>query len=83
MPTEGISLDMDHEKTSVMGYRTHVEVSGIHHSNTGLQIAQDMCINGYFMLLFDLAPEGGGRRRLIRHSLRMAITGSYCNLANH
>ena len=42
VPCEGLSLDMDHEKTSVMGYRTLFEGSGIHHSNTGLQITHDM-----------------------------------------
>ena len=57
IPTEGLSLGMDHEKTSVMGYRTLFEASGIHHSNSGLQITHDMYINGYFMLLFDLTPE--------------------------
>ena len=48
---------MEHEKTSVMGYRTLSEVSGIHHSNTSLQISHDMHISGYFMLLFDLTPD--------------------------
>jgi hypothetical protein len=48
---------MDHEKTSVMGYRTLFEGSGIHHSNSGLQITHDMYISGYFMLLFDLTPD--------------------------
>ena len=72
MPSEGLSLDMDHERTSVMGYRTLFEGSGIHHSNTGLQITHDMYINGYFLLLFDLTPDRG-RGRLIRHSLRMEI----------
>ena len=57
MPSEGLSLDMDHEKTSVMDYRTLFEGSGIHHSNTGLQITHDMLINGYFNLLFDLTPD--------------------------
>jgi len=33
VPTEGLSLVMDHEKTSVMGYRALFEVSGFHHSN--------------------------------------------------
>ena len=42
---------------SVMGYRTLFEGSGIHHSNTGLQITHDMYINGYFMLLFDLTAD--------------------------
>ena len=37
-PSEGLSLDMDYEKMSVMGYRTLSEVSRIHHSNKGLQI---------------------------------------------
>ena len=48
---------MDHEKTSVMGYRTLFDGSGIHHSNAGLQITHDMYINGYFMFLFDLTPD--------------------------
>jgi hypothetical protein len=37
-----------------MGYRTLFEGSGIHHSNTGLQITHDMYIKGFFLLLFDL-----------------------------
>jgi len=57
VPTEGLSLGMDHEKTSVMGYRTLFEGSGIHHSNWGLQITHDMYISGYFLLLFDLTPD--------------------------
>ena len=56
-PNEGLSLGMDHEKTSVMGYRTLFEGSGIHHSNAGHQIRHDMFVNGYFMLLFDLTPD--------------------------
>jgi hypothetical protein len=59
VPSKGLSLDMDHEKTSVMGYRTPFEISGIHHSNTGQQINHDMYINGYFILLFDLTPDHG------------------------
>ena len=54
---EGLSLGMDHEKTSVMGYRTLFEGSGIHRTNSGLQIIHDMYIKGYFMLLFDLTPD--------------------------
>ena len=58
VPSEGgLSLDMGHEKTSVMGYRTLFTGSGIHHSNTGLLISHDMYIAGYFMLLFDLTPD--------------------------
>ena len=40
-----------------MAYRTLFEGSGIHHSNSGLQITSEMYINGYFMLLFDLTPD--------------------------
>jgi len=36
-PNEVLSLGMDHEKSSVMGYRTLFEASGIHHLNLGLQ----------------------------------------------
>jgi hypothetical protein len=57
IPNEGLSLGMDHEKTSVMGYRTLFEGSGIHHSNSGLQITHDMYIAGYFVLRFDLTPD--------------------------
>jgi len=49
---------MEHEKTVVMGYRTLFEGSGIHNSNSGLQI-KHMYINGYFMTLFDLTPDRG------------------------
>ena len=48
---------MDHEKTSVMGYKSLFEGYGIHHSNPGIQITHDMYISGYFMLLFDLTPD--------------------------
>jgi len=57
VPTEGLSLSMDHEKTSVMWFRTLFEVSGIHHSNSDLQITHDMYKCGYFMLLFVLTPD--------------------------
>ena len=57
LPSVGLFLDTDHEKTSVMGYRTPFEESGIHYSNTGLQITHDMYINGFFMLLFDLTTD--------------------------
>ena len=57
IPTEGLALNMGHEKTSVMGYRILVEASGIYHSNSGLQIIHDMYISGYLMLLFDLTPD--------------------------
>jgi len=50
---------MDHEKTSVMGYRMLFEVSGIHHPNSGHQITHEIYINGYFMLLFNLTPDRG------------------------
>jgi len=44
IPAEGLSLGMDHEKTSVMGYRTLFEGSGIHHSKSGFQITHSMYI---------------------------------------
>jgi len=34
LPNQGLFLGMDHEKTSVMVYRTLFEESGIHHCNT-------------------------------------------------
>ena len=46
VPSKGISQDMDQEKSSVMGYRTLFERSGIHNSNSELQLTHDMYING-------------------------------------
>ena len=57
IPAEGLSLGKDHDRKSVMGYRTLFEASGIHYSNSGLQITHDMYVNGYFVLLFDLTPD--------------------------
>jgi hypothetical protein len=57
IPGEGLKLDTGHEKTTVMGYKSLFQGSGIHHSNSGLQITHDMYINGYFMLLYDLTPD--------------------------
>jgi hypothetical protein len=59
IPSGGLHLNMRHRKRSVMGYRTLFEASGIHHSNAGLEITQDIYIAGYFMLLFDLTPDKG------------------------
>jgi len=73
-PNEGLSLGMDHEKTSVIGYRILFEGSGIHHSNAGHQITHDMFVNGYFMLLFDLTPDQGASEAHISHPNR-AISG--------
>jgi len=56
---EGLTQGMDQEKTSVMDYSSLFEASGIHHSNTGLQITHDMYINGYFMLLVHLKTDRG------------------------
>jgi len=52
-------MGLDHEKTPVMGYRTLFVASGLHHSNTGLQITHDVYINGCFLFLFDLIPDRG------------------------
>jgi len=59
VPSDGLTLDMDHGKNSVMGYRTLFEGSGIYISNTGEQITHDLYINGFFLLLFDLTPDRG------------------------
>jgi hypothetical protein len=63
VPNQGLSLGMNHEKTSVMGYRTLFEASGIHHLNSGLQITHEMYIKGFFMLLFDLTPDRSASER--------------------
>jgi len=57
IPSESLSLNMGHEKTSVRGYATLFEGTDIHHSKSGLQITQDMYINGFFMILYDLMPD--------------------------
>jgi len=57
VPNETLTFDTDHEKTSVMAHDTLYDGSGIHHSNSGLQVTHDMFINGYFMLFFDLTPD--------------------------
>jgi len=57
IPSEGLSLDMSNEKTSVTGYRTLFECSGIQHLNSGLQLTPTMYINEFFMLVFDLTPD--------------------------
>ena len=57
IPLEGVSLIMNHQKTSVTGYRTLFDCPGIHHSNTGLQITHDKYTNGFFMLVCDLTRE--------------------------
>jgi len=57
IPGEGLYLVTGHEKTTVMGYKSLFEGSGIHHSNSGLQITHDMYVNRYFMLLYDLTPD--------------------------
>jgi hypothetical protein len=57
--SEGLHIDTGREKTTVVGYRTLFEASGIRHSNTGLQITHDKYIAGHFLLLFDLTPDHG------------------------
>jgi hypothetical protein len=57
VPSEDLTVDMDHEKTSVMGDRTLFEGSGIHLSISGVQIKHDIYINNFFMLIFDLTPD--------------------------
>ena len=46
VPSQGLTLDMDHEKPFLMFYRTLFGGSGIYHSNSGLQITHDTYING-------------------------------------
>jgi hypothetical protein len=40
-----------------MAYNTLFDATGIHLSDTGLQIRHDMFLKGYFMLLFHLTPD--------------------------
>ena len=48
IPTKGLSMKTAHEKTTVMGYRTLFEGSGIHHANSGLQITRGMLFHAFF-----------------------------------
>ena len=75
IPSESLSLNMGHEKTSVRGYATLFEDTGIHHSNSGLQITHDMYINGFFMISHDLTPDLAASEG---HAspLQVAISGS-------
>jgi hypothetical protein len=57
VPSGGLSMNTSHEKSTTLAYRTLFNGSGIHHSNSGLQITNDLFINGYFMLVFDLTPD--------------------------
>ena len=66
-PNEDLYLGMDHEKTSVMGYRTLFKGSGIHQSNAGHQIRHEMFVNGYFILLFELTPDHGASEAHTSH----------------
>ena len=52
MPSEGISLNMDHEKTSVMAIGHSLKSPAF----ITLQITLDIYINGFFKLLFYLTP---------------------------
>ena len=76
IPSEGLSLGMNHEKTSVIGYRTLSEGSGIHYSNAGLQITHGMYIAGFFMLLFDLTlylSASGHTSHMDSDNIRLAL----------
>jgi len=73
-PNDNLSLGMDYEKTFVMDYRTLFEASGIHHSNTGLQITHNMYINGYSMLLLDLTHDRGATGSHTSHPENGSIT---------
>jgi len=46
VPNETLTFDTGHETTSVLAYKTLFDGSGIHHSNSGLQVTHDMFING-------------------------------------
>jgi hypothetical protein len=79
VPSEGF---IAHEKTSVMGYRTLFEESDIHHSISELQITRHITSLAISCSSFTSLPTGV-IRRLIRHSLIMATSGSNCNLPSH
>jgi hypothetical protein len=57
IPTETLTIDPGHEKTTTLAYKNLFEGSGIHRANSGLLITHDMYINGHFIFLFDLTPD--------------------------
>ena len=57
IPSGGLNIDTNNEKTTTLAYQTLFKGSGIHHGNSGIQITHSMFVNGYFMLLFDLTPD--------------------------
>lgn len=57
IPSEGLNISTDHQKTTTLAYDTLFKGSGIHHSNGGMQITHDMYINGFFTLMYDLTPD--------------------------
>ena len=57
IPSKSLSLKMSPEKKSVKGYATLFEGTGIHHSNSGLQITHNMYINGFFVIVYHLTPD--------------------------
>ena len=82
VPSEGLTLEMDYENMSVMCYRALFVSSGIHHSNPGLQVTCDIYMNGYWCSCLISFPTGVPRRHT-RHSIRMALSRSNCNLASY
>jgi len=56
IPSEGLALDMSHEKPSVLAYNTLFEGSGILHSNAGLKLTHRMLIAGYSCCFVTLRP---------------------------
>ena len=88
MCLERASLDTWITKRRMLWAIVQFEGSGIHQSNTRLQITHHLYINGYFMLLFDLTfyrgaseghtliPENGNIRteQLISKALPESIT---------
>jgi hypothetical protein len=58
VPSEVLTLDTSGIKTSTMAYQTLFSGLGIHHGNAGHLIAPYQFMNGSFMLVFDLTPDG-------------------------
>ena len=76
-PNDGLSLGIDHEKTTSMDFRTLFGDSGIHHSNSGLQITLNKFIIDYFMLIFEPTLDRGASESHTSHSeqgnIRLAL----------
>ena len=57
IPSSGLNVSTVNEKTTTLAYQNLFCFSGIHHGNSGIQMAYAMFSKGYFMILFYITPD--------------------------